>query len=126
MTQTTVRARDKDELARFLGWFSVVLGSAQLAAPKVMCRVVGADTDGVAPTVMRVMGLRELTQGAGILSRPRPTSWLWSRVGGDALDLALLGLTARKGRKRTLFAILNTLPIAIADVFESRHLSEQQ
>jgi hypothetical protein len=126
MTSTTVRARDKDELARFLGWFSVVLGTAQVTAPKMMCKVIGADDDGVAPTLMRVMGLREITQGFGILARPRPTNWLWSRVGGDVLDLSLLGITARKGQKRTFFAILNTLPIAIADVFESKHLSAKQ
>jgi uncharacterized membrane protein len=123
MTSTTVRARDKDELARFLGWFSVALGTAQVTAPKTMCKAIGAEEDGPAPIVMRLMGLRELAQGLGILARPRPTMWLWSRVGGDALDLSLLGITARKGNKRTIFAILNTLPIAIADVFESKHLS---
>jgi hypothetical protein len=126
MTSTTVRTRDKDELARFLGWFSVALGAAQLAAPKAMCKLVGAATEGAAPTVMRLMGLREAAQGLAILSRPRPTMWLWSRVGGDALDLSLLGITARKGNKRTLFAIVNTLPIALADLFESKHLSGKQ
>lgn len=123
MTSTSVRARQKDELARFLGWFSVALGTAQVAAPKTMCKVVGADEDGIAPTVMRAMGMREIVQGLGILTRPKPTGWLWSRVGGDALDLSLLAVTARKGHKRTIFAIMNTLPIAIADVFESKHLS---
>jgi len=123
MTSTSVRAREKDELARFLGWFSVALGTAQVAAPKAMCKAIGADEDGIAPAVMRAMGARELVQGFGILTRPRPTGWLWSRVGGDVLDLSLLGAIARKGHKRTLFAIANTLPIAIADVFESKHLA---
>src|ERR671933_1383015 len=96
-----VRVRDKDPLAQFLGWFSIGLGTAQVAAPRALCKLVGADGDGAAPTVMRLMGVRELAQGTGILARPRPTMWLWSRVGGDALDLSLLGITARKGRKRT-------------------------
>ncbi len=73
------------------------------------------------------MGLRELTQGVGILVRPKPTAWLWSRVAGDGLDLSLLGVVAARHpsrRARTAFAIANVLPIAIADVFESRHLAQ--
>jgi hypothetical protein len=126
MTHDTLRARDKDELARFLGWFSVALGAAQIAMPKAMCKLIGAEGDGSAPMLMRLMGVREMTQGIGILSRPRPTTWLWSRVGGDALDLSLLALTAAKNPKRrgrTAFAIANVVPIAVADVFESRHLA---
>jgi hypothetical protein len=129
MTDTTLRARDKDELARFLGWFSVALGTAQLAMPKAMCRLIGADAEGTAPLLMRAMGLRELTQGFGILARPRPTGWVLSRVAGDGIDLSLLGLTAARNpdrRRRTAFAFLNVLPIAIADVFESRHLATKQ
>ena len=89
-----VRARDKDPLAEFLGWFSIGLGTAQIAAPRMLCKLIGADGDGVAPKVMRLMGARELAQGTGILVRPRPTMWLWSRVAGDGLDLSLLGLIA--------------------------------
>src|SRR4051794_24721362 len=119
-----VRVRDKDPLAQCLGWFSVGLGAAQLAAPRTMCKIVGADGDGLAPRLMRLMGVRELTQGTGILVRPRPTAWLWSRVAGDVLDLALLGLTAaRNGRARTAFAIANVVAVTIPDVYESRHLS---
>ena len=48
-----VRVRDKDQLAVFLGWFSIGLGVAQLAVPRLMCKLVGANTDGSAPKVMR-------------------------------------------------------------------------
>jgi uncharacterized membrane protein len=127
MATHTVRAREKDSLAQFLGWFSVALGSVQLAAPRAMCRLVGARGDGASPLVMRLMGARELTQGLGILVRPRPTLWLWSRVGGDALDLSLLGLVAAKNRRaRTAFAIANVLGVAVPDVFESLHLTKKQ
>jgi hypothetical protein len=129
MTKQTIRARDKDELARFLGWFSVGLGTAQLAAPKTMCRLVGARPDGAAPKLMRVIGLRELAQGIGILSRPRPTVWLWTRVAGDGVDLSLLGLTAARNRRRRVraaVAIANVLAIAVADVLESAHLTRKR
>ncbi|MDX6467735.1 MAG: hypothetical protein QOI27_2775, partial [Gaiellaceae bacterium] len=96
MATVSIRARDKDPLAQFLGWFSLALGTAQVSAPRAMCKLIGAQGNGSSPRVMRAMGVREITQGVGILVRPRPTGWLWSRVAGDALDLALLGLTAAK------------------------------
>ena len=122
-----LRVRDKDPLAQFLGWFSIGLGTAQLVAPRTLSRIVGASDDGVAPRVLRAMGARELTQGAGILVRPRPTMWLWSRVAGDAVDLALLGLVAAQNRKaRTAFAIANVLAVTVPDVYESRFLSRRK
>jgi hypothetical protein len=129
MAAHAVRARDKDPLAQFLGWFSVALGTAQVVAPRQLCRLAGAQADGTAPTVMRALGVRELTQGAGILARPRPTMWLWSRVAGDVVDLSLLGLTAAKNdgrRGRTAFAIANVLAVTVPDVLESRRLSRKR
>ena len=122
-----VRVRDKDPLAQFLGWFSIGLGTAQVAAPRALSRLVGADDDGLAPRVMRLVGARELTQGAGILVRPRPTAWLWSRVAGDVLDLSLLAVTAARNRRaRTAFAVANVLAVTVPDVYESRFLSRKQ
>jgi len=128
MTQRDVRAREKDPLAQSLGWFSLGLGAAQVAAPRLMCKAIGARGEGRAPALMRLMGARELTQGVGILSRPRPTAWLWSRVAGDAIDLALLGLTAAKGpgRKRAAFAIANVIAVTVPDVYESRFLARKR
>jgi len=122
-----VRVRDKDPLARFLGWFSIGLGTAQIAAPRALCRLVGANGDGLAPRLMRAMGAREITQGAGILVRPRPTAWLWSRVAGDVLDLTLLGVVAARNRRaRTAFAIANVVAVTVPDVYESRFLSRKK
>ena len=122
-----VRVRDKDSLAQFLGWFSLGLGTAQAVAPRVVCRLVGADPDGRAPAVMRALGVRELAQGTGILVRPRPKTWLWSRVAGDVLDLSLLAATAVKNRRlRTAFAIANVVAVTIPDVYESRFMSRRR
>jgi hypothetical protein len=122
-----VRVRDKDPLAQFLGWFSIGLGTAQVTAPRALCRLVGANGDGRAPWLMRAMGAREITQGTGILVRPRPTAWLWSRVAGDVVDLTLLGVVAAKNRRaRTAFAIANVLAVTVPDVYESRFLSRKE
>ncbi|HSC51752.1 MAG TPA: hypothetical protein VLD16_15930 [Gaiellaceae bacterium] len=127
MATHTIRTRDKDTLARFLGWFSVGLGATQILAPKAMCKLVGTSGEGVSRQVMRAMGVRELTQGVGILVRPRPTMWVWSRVAGDALDLSLLGLVAARGNaRRAAFGIANVVAVTVPDVYEARRLSRQQ
>jgi uncharacterized membrane protein len=94
-------ARAADGVARrtrFLGWFSIGLGLAQLGSPGRMSSfVLGADLPR-RRRAMRLLGAREIACGIGILSRRRPSGWLWMRVLGDAMDLALLGasLSARR------------------------------
>jgi hypothetical protein len=128
MRERTVRAREKDSLAQSLGWLSLGLGTAAVAAPRTMCRAVGASDVGAAPTLMRMMGAREIVQGVGILTRPRPTLWMWSRVAGDTLDLSLLALTAvtrPEHRLRTAVAMTGVAALALPDVLESRHLGSR-
>lgn len=81
---------DSERLARALGWFSLALGLVQVAAPGRVAQMVGVADDAEAQTVMRAVGLREIASGVGILTQAKPTPWLWARVGGDAMDLALL------------------------------------
>ena len=88
-------------LARGLGWLSIALGTAQVMAPNAVVRMVGAQPTGANRRLMRAVGARELVAGMGILRRPRPTGFLWARVAGDAMDLALLGnVVSRDGRGR--------------------------
>ncbi len=56
--------------------------------------------------MLRALGVRELLAGVGLLARPRSAAWLWSRVAGDALDLALLGdgFTQRRAKVGRLLA----------------------
>jgi hypothetical protein len=126
MSTVGVRA-DKGSLTRFLGWFSIGLGTAQLLAPRLLSKAIGADPEGSAPLVMRLMGIRELTHGGGILASRRPAPWVWSRVGGDALDLTLLGVVAARNRRvRTAFAIANVATVTVPDVTESIRLARRR
>ena len=103
------RAMNQNEaapVARGLGWFSIGLGLAEAAMPASMARLTGMQGY---ETVLRLFGLREIATGIGILAGPGPASgWLWARVAGDALDLALLGVAAGSnnghGGKRALAA----------------------
>src|SRR4051812_12193464 len=82
--------QDEERLARGLGWFSIGLGVAGLLMPGRMAKMVGVDDDEH-EGLIRFIGLREITCGIGMLSRPKPVGWAWARVGGDVMDLALLG-----------------------------------
>src|SRR5688572_15371220 len=76
-------------LAQSLGWFSIGLGLAELIAPRRIEKCVGAPGNYKILTPM--LGVREITAGLGILTQDKPKEWLWSRVIGDVMDLALLG-----------------------------------
>lgn len=86
-------ALGQDQLARALGWFSIGLGLWEAVAPQSLARSIGVEDDETIRRVVRGLGVREIIAGAGILmTRERPEGWLWTRVAGDAMDLALLGL----------------------------------
>lgn len=116
---------EEESLAAGLGWLGIGLGLTELLAPRSVGKLVGVGDDHT--LLVRALGLRELASGAGILTARRPGGWLWSRVGGDAMDLALLGLalsSARAaGRNRVLLAALAVGAIAAADIVASRRQS---
>ncbi|HZS10532.1 MAG TPA: FAD-dependent oxidoreductase [Blastocatellia bacterium] len=98
------RAANEKRLARGLGWFSIGLGLAEVAAPKKLSRLLGV---GDHRRLWQALGLREIASGVGILTQRRTAPWLWARVGGDVMDLILLGATlkAEKGRRKRAAAV---------------------
>lgn len=74
-------------------------------------------------------GLRELAAGLGVGSSSQPGSWLWARVAGDAVDLALLGTVLARHparRTRTLAATAAVLSVTAADVMTARRASRDE
>jgi hypothetical protein len=107
------------QLARGLGWFSVGLGLTELFAPRPLARAIGIDDDDGTRNALVACGVRELAAGAGILARPQQPAFLWNRVVGDAIDLALLGYAfgkKREGTGRLIGAIGAVLGVAALDV----------
>ncbi|WP_448207632.1 SRPBCC family protein [Azospirillum sp. sgz302134] len=84
-----------ERLSRALGWFSVGLGLAEIAAPNALARMIGVPDDDANRRMLRAFGLREMANGIGILAQPQESGWMWARVGGDLLDLAFLGNNLR-------------------------------
>src|SRR5262245_7548589 len=82
---------NEGKMARGLGWFSIGLGLVEIAAPRSLAKLIGVRGDHSG--LLRTLGVREVASGVGILSERGASgplaAWLWSRVGGDAIDLAL-------------------------------------
>lgn len=105
-------------MARALGWFSIGLGLTHVLAPRAMARATGMRHHA---GLMRATGIREIISGAGILVRNKP-GWIWTRVAGDAMDLAMLGMAAterRRGRKRLAVTAAAVASVAALDVMAS-------
>jgi uncharacterized membrane protein len=114
---------NEEGLARGLGWFSIGLGIAELAAPRDLARSIGVSDHRL---LLRAVGLREIVTGLGILTRRRPAGWLWARVAGDMMDLALLGtvLNSADGRRgRVTAATAAVAGVTMLDVWCSRQIS---
>jgi uncharacterized membrane protein len=116
---------DAEKLARGLGWFSIGLGLAEVLAPGGIAKITGVSRKNTG--LIRLFGLREIASGIGIFSQGRrPTEAVWSRVVGDALDLACLGaaFASPKTKKgRLAFATANVLAVTALDVLCAQQLS---
>jgi uncharacterized membrane protein len=75
------------------------------------------------------MGLREIAHGVAIFAQGRrPAAAVWSRVAGDALDLAALAAAAASpdsDKGRVAFATANVLAVTALDVLCAQQLSSQ-
>ena len=114
------QAQQAAPLATALGWFSIGMGVAHLIAPRALGATIGVEGR---PLLLRAIGAREVMSGVGILGRSGRPGWLWSRVAGDAMDLALLGMAAktatRTQRQRIAMATTFVAAMASLDVITS-------
>ena len=122
--RSTRRVATNTSLVHALGWLSVGLGVAGLLAPRSVARAVGANGTAL---FARIFGVRELACGVGLLSGRNAEQWLWARVAGDVMDLALLGgmlADPRGDRARTVGATAAVLGVTAADVFAARRVRD--
>jgi uncharacterized membrane protein len=113
-------AAGNDRLTAALGWFSIGIGIANLLAPRAVARATGVIEQ---PLLLRAIGMREIASGVGILSQRKPTGWLWTRVAGDAMDLALLSVSAARAsgpqRRRVATTTAAVAGVTVLDVLSS-------
>jgi uncharacterized membrane protein len=118
---TDMNTLDRSILTRWhvpsaLGVLSVGLGLAALLAPRKVATACGISR---ARGMLPLVGARELASGAGLLSGRQTSLWLWSRVIGDVMDLAVLATAHERtagGRRRVSAAAAVVGAITAADV----------
>jgi uncharacterized membrane protein len=119
---------EKDAVTQFLGWFSIGLGVAELFAPNAVARLIGLQEDEH-ETLLRTYGMREIAAGVGILTRPKPTYWMWNRVIGDAIDLLSLQNASRtegNDKARLRMAMLAVAGVTALDIVCSARLTSEK
>ena len=115
-------------IATGLGWFSIGLGLGELFAPRFIARLIGVDDDKETCAVLRKYGVRELSAGIGILSQRKTVHWMWSRVGGDLMDLSSLAAALKNpdsDKTRLAVATAAVAGVTALDVYCARNLSQQ-
>jgi len=115
------------QLSQFLGWFSIGLGLAELVAPRKVEKAAGVP--GNYKILTPLLGVREITAGLGILTQDKPKEWLWSRVVGDMMDLALLGAafgSKRSDTKRLAIATTMVAGVTALDIVASKQASQER
>jgi uncharacterized membrane protein len=115
------------QLAHRLGWFSISLGLAEVFAPRLISRLlVGSDRYA---NLIRLYGVRELVSALMIFGQgARPTTAMWSRVAGDAVDIATLvaaSASPRTNRGGVAIAAASVLGVTALDVYCARQLSRE-
>jgi uncharacterized membrane protein len=123
------RERSGERLARGLGWFSLGLGVSQLAAPRKVAQLIGVPDRARNRGALLAVGVRELMAGVGILSRRgQAPGWLWARVGGDLIDIALLSaaLRSKAADKKCVAAALGAVAgVTALDLFAAQRLTRR-
>ncbi|MCW2745401.1 MAG: cyclase [Mycobacterium sp.] len=109
-----------DHLVQGLGVASLGLGIPPLLAPGRFGKALGIGDEPRHRATAAVVGVRELVAAAGLLGLASP-AFLWARVGGDAMDLALLGRGIKhhdgKGLWRTVAATAAVVGITGLDAY---------
>src|SRR3954452_18800849 len=110
-----------DRMARNLGWFSLGLGALEILAPERITRALGMEGQ---ENLVRAYGFREVAAGMLSLSVEKNLG-IWSRVAGDALDLATLmgGLRDDNPKKGNVAMALTMVGgITLLDIVTAKEL----
>jgi hypothetical protein len=114
-----------DRMARSLGWFGIWLGAGELFLAPSLTRLLGMQ--GMEPLV-RLFGAREIASGIVSLSVDKKIG-IWSRVAGDAMDIAVLAkVISHRGpqRNNAKTALALVIGVTALDVYAAQRLTARQ
>jgi hypothetical protein len=122
MRHLTDGRKTVENAACALGWTSLGIGLTEVLAPDRLQSMMGLEQQASHRGILQVLGVREILHGISLLTAGRDEQkiqlGLWSRVVGDLLDGALLGIAATKTRRPAGFAAVAAMvvPVVIADM----------
>lgn len=104
--------------AKMMGLFSYALGTAQILRPGSVNRLMGVPDHNPNHAMTRLIGIREIVTGTGVLFGRNTSGWMWGRVAGDIMDVSNVAgqLAGRLGTRQKLIPTLLVLSaIAVLD-----------
>jgi hypothetical protein len=113
-------------LADALGWGSSLLGAPMTVSPRRFVRAIGVRPDRRTVSLALVVGIREHLATLNILAMRQRRIGMWSRVGGDVMDLSLLAsafLYRRQDVTRLAAATGLVAGLLTADLFTAVQLT---
>lgn len=111
-------------LAQGLGWLSLALGAAQLAAPERIARALGMRGS---ERMIQACGMGKVAAGIGVLAARNPAPWLLGKAAGEGIDLAGLAAGLHHGNRRRRevgAAMAATGAVALLDIYAARKSAE--
>ena len=115
-----------DRLGKGLGWLGLVLGAAHLFAGRRIAESLGLEGKH---WLVQLFGARDVGAAMMTLSPDRRIG-LWSRVGGDVMNVMLaasaIGAPQPRQRRNAQIALAATVGIALLDVIAARAVSDEQ
>lgn len=121
MTSTTMTVSDTEatdnggliwkKISYGLGVFSLVLGAAELLAPKRIAKALSSEGH---EGLIRGFGAREIVAGAGLVTDQSHGLRVWNRVAGDMIDLTALHFArVRAPDNRTVWGAIAFVAVAL-------------
>jgi hypothetical protein len=113
------------KFAKGLGLFSIALGLTEVLAPGQLAGFIGLND--TYRRYLPLLGAREIAHGVGIMRSDKPSTAVWTRVGGDAIDLAFLGAAmadSQTNNRRLGVAAAAVAGVTLLDVLCAQKLSK--
>ena len=106
--------------ATMMGVFSYALGISQVLRPGSVNRLMGIPDHNPNHAVTRVIGIREIVTGTGVLFGRNTGGWMWGRVAGDVMDVSIVvgQLAGRLGTREKL--IVSAVVLSAIGVLDAK------
>jgi hypothetical protein len=81
-------------VAKGVGWLSIGVGLLALVAPPRMGGLIGYVEK---PVLLRLVGVRDVCIGVGLVRQRNGRRWLWARAACDGLDAVIIAANLLSG-----------------------------